>query len=147
MEFRNLAAFARYIVDRPLSSLAPPLEPMRTYTTPGGVVQGVCLYRNGPWQVELFSVQPNGAFPPHRHPNVDSIEVHLSGDLRLTVRGKLAKRITRIRPRDWHGGTSGPGGTFLSVQRWLNDVAPTSVGLDWEGPPHVDVSEGVGDGR
>ena len=42
----------------------------------------------------------------------------------------------RILPHDVHGASVGPsGGCFISVQHWLGGVAPTSVHLDWDGPP------------
>lgn len=87
----------------------------------------------------------------HRHPNVDSYEVPLCGRIHFYKNGvplatpekvaEVSKRgqsgvygsFTRILPTDWHGAAFGyGGGAFLSVQHWLNDVKPSSVGLDWE---------------
>lgn len=43
----------------------------------------------------------------------------------------------RVRPTDWHAALVGTAGdAFLSIQRWLNGVSPSSVGLDWLGPRH-----------
>jgi hypothetical protein len=125
----------------------------------GWVVVGTCLYRDGPWQVEMFTYPASasgGEIVDHRHPNVDSVEVHVVGDIYFRVNGRqiatrqqyemtdergrqlAAGQSLRIKPRDWHGATIGPrGGTFLSLQHWLNGVEPSSVGLDWEGSPLI----------
>jgi hypothetical protein len=99
---------------------------------------GVVLYRQGPFQVELFNVKPNSEIVPHLHPNVDSFEVFLTGDIHFMCNGewsyeqKLGESITRVKPDSWHGGLFGErGGCFLSVQHWLNGVPPTFVGNDW----------------
>jgi quercetin dioxygenase-like cupin family protein len=99
---------------------------------------GVVLYREGQFQVELFNVKPNCEIVPHIHPNVDSFEVFLSGDIHFmcddvwSYEQKLGESITRVKPDSWHGGLFGEkGGCFLSVQHWLNGVQPTFVGNDW----------------
>jgi hypothetical protein len=98
---------------------------------------GVVLYRKPPYQVQLFIVHPNSEIVPHLHPNVDSFEVFVGGDISFMHNGqwfdqnKLGFPI-RVKPNDWHGGKFGKrGGAFLSVQKWLNDVPPTSVDEDW----------------
>lgn len=98
---------------------------------------GAVLYRQEPYQVEIFIVQPNSEIVPHIHPNVDSFEVYVSGDINFSCDGEwfdqnqLGNHI-RVRPSSWHGGKFGPrGGCFLSVQKWLNGVKPTFVGNDW----------------
>ncbi len=158
MAHRNLAAFARWFLAQPLSALRPPVDATFTVVTTGGRVEGMLLYRDAPYQVELFNAPRGGGhFPPHRHPNVDSIEYLLSGQIGFHVAGraapvedvfavaadgaaKLCGTIVRIRPSDWHGADVGPaGGVFLSIQRWLNGVPPSSVVLDWEGPPHLEL--------
>ena len=118
-----------------------------------GVV-GTTLYRHGQFQVQLFTAPPNTIVPQHRHPNVDSYEVALTG-VELSVGGKIRLpmwkadikcddsdlsrahySVVRVFPESLHGGRSGPnGGAFLSVQQWLNGVKPTSVGNDWSGGP------------
>jgi hypothetical protein len=48
----------------------------------------------------------------------------------------------RIRPGVLHGAVVGPkGGAFLSLQHWI-EGEPTSVGLDWLGPEHVEIRHG-----
>ena len=114
-----------------------------------GFIRSLVVYRKAPFQVELFLVAPGGGFPQeHRHPNVDSFEVHIFGDLPLTINGVRAIptivnpkgdrpiHISRVLETDWHGAAIMPnGGAFFSIQYWLNGVPPTSVGLNWEGSP------------
>lgn len=114
-------------------------------------VWGAVLYRAGCWQVQLFILKPNCVVPEHRHPNVDSYEVFLSGDVEFTLDAQIAMPMglsavpgfdghhemlgthIRVAPGMWHGATSGAkGGLFLSIQQWLNNVPPTNVGDDWE---------------
>lgn len=105
--------------------------------------------RHGQFQVEQFIV--NGSFPiEHRHPHVDSFEMHFCNEIPLTVNGKPAKMkpmrrhsdpngpvlyVCRVRSTDWHGAEVKVGSAFFSVQRWADGVSPSSVGLDWEGSP------------
>jgi quercetin dioxygenase-like cupin family protein len=98
---------------------------------------GIVLYRQPPYQVELFMMKPNTEIKPHIHPNVDSFEVYMGGDVdflcddKRHVTNVLGDSI-RVHPQSWHGGKFGPrGGCFLSVQKWLNGVNPTFVGNDW----------------
>jgi hypothetical protein len=134
IEFDELSAFAQwYLTNRPLS---PPPAAITVYDN----MTGVCLYRSGPYQVQMFTAQPNSSAPSHIHPNVDSYELYLSGDLDFVINGVVYshKEITaaptpvRIYPSYWHEGVTGDlGGSFLSIQRWLNDTPPTCVGNDW----------------
>jgi len=102
-----------------------------------------CLFRHENLQAEMFMVPPNTEIPDHLHPNVDSIEVAVWGaqlrhsgqvvmsfdDMELSRGGAL-----RVRPGDWHGGKASPhGACFLSFQKWINQVPPTSVVNDWSG--------------
>lgn len=99
---------------------------------------GVVLYRQPPYQVELFIVQPDSEIVPHIHPNVDSFEVYMSGDINFSCDGQWFNQNQlgihiRVKPSSWHGGKFGKrGGCFLSVQKWLNNVKPTFVGNDWQ---------------
>jgi len=103
-----------------------------------GDVHGVVLYRQDPYQVELFITKPNSEIIPHVHPNVDSFEVYVSGDIKFTKDGevydqnKLGSSL-RVYPNNYHGGVFGErGGCFISIQKWLNGVKPTFVGDDWK---------------
>jgi len=116
-----------------------------------GAVSGQLLYREGPYQVEVFSVPPDYIVPAHTHPDVDSIEVYLSGSIKFshsgsfvfqteqTVRGpddgSYAWRMLRIRPQDMHGAVTGTSAArFISIQHWLNGTPPTSVAYNYTGP-------------
>ncbi len=114
-----------------------------------GNIISMLLYRQPPFQVELFIVpHDKSSFTNHRHPDVDTIEFGLCGDNELFVNGKeghtreqiklwLADNYKampiHIRPEDWHSGIGHTPYSFLSIQKWLNDVQPTSVGLNWIG--------------
>lgn len=99
---------------------------------------GVVLYRQDQFQVELFNVKPNSEIPRHIHPNVDSYEVYMGGDIEFSRNEEIFNPSNigdyiRVKPGDWHGGKFGPRGCcFLSVQIWLRDVAPKFVGDDWQ---------------
>jgi hypothetical protein len=124
------------------------------YTTsnsdgPASSVVRTVLHRDPPYQVELFCVcaADQATFIPiHRHPNVDTFESYVSGDIEFNINGKILKscniqkgdmpQLFRVRSKDWHGAKIGPNGAvFLSLQRWATE--PTSVGDDWIGPPHA----------
>lgn len=118
-----------------------------------GSVLSLILYRDPPWQAELFILRPNNGFPrDHRHPDVDSYEYALSDSLPLIVNGKPWQEsggevragtlgdLCRVGAEDWHRvGDIPHGGTFISLQEWKNGVRPTSVGKNWEGAPVSDL--------
>ena len=112
----------------------PPLDNSLVFVAD---THGIVLYRQNEYQVELFIVKPNSEIKPHVHPNVDSFEVYLSGDITFMCNGIIGEQhylgtTTRVTPNSWHGGTIGArGGSFLSIQKWLNGVKPTFVGDDW----------------
>ena len=112
--------------------------PCEKETNFNGVLSGVVLYRHGQYQVQLFIVQPNSVIDAHIHPNVDSFEVFVGGDINFMCDGNWNDQSVvgahiRVRETSWHGGKFGPkGGCFLSIQKWLNNVPPTSVGDDWD---------------
>ena len=115
-------------------------------------VTGLTVYRSGEYQVQLFTATPDTVIPSHTHPNVDSYEVALSGmefflddkvvlprwyaDMPAT-NSNLAMshyEVVRVLPDSPHSALAGKdGGSFMSVQHWLNGVEPTSVGNDWIG--------------
>ena len=103
---------------------------------------GVVLYRQDPYQVELFNVKPNSEIPPHVHPNVDSFEVFIGGDISFMCDGvwydqDVLGSSIRVLPSSIHGGKFGErGGCFLSVQKWINGVQPKFVGDDWDDEQH-----------
>jgi quercetin dioxygenase-like cupin family protein len=111
-------------------------------------VTSILMYREAPFQVQMFAVPPNHIIPQHTHPNVDSFEVYVGGEIRFSHKGKwvseqpkavdglpdLRGSIIRVLPNDPHGGVFGPsGGVFFSVQHWLNGVPPSCVANDYSG--------------
>ena len=116
-----------------------------------GNIISLCLYRHPPFQVELFIVpHAPSSFTEHRHPDVDVLQFGLSGDAMLLLnrqesysksqvqqwlRNELVTPAIRIKPTDMHSGYGNTRYAFLSIQHWLNNVQPTSVGLNWVGEP------------
>ena len=117
----------------------------------GNVMSGV-WYRKDQFQVELFMIAGPLIIPEHTHPNVDSYEVLLGGQIRFSHSGKWLIPETyqvdigdngtspyrgnrvKVKHNDPHGGVVGPeGAMFFSVQHWLNGVTPHCVALDWDG--------------
>lgn len=161
-EPRTLSAFARWALTQALGALRPPARGIMHVTFEDGAALSCVLHRSGCFQVEQFTVLPReggSTFPDHRHPNVDSIEYFMAGEIRFRLRGLdvataeaaaavgedgaalLAGRRLPVRAVDLHGGWVGAGGAmFLSIQRWQHDIVPSSVLLDWAGVPHVSLA-------
>lgn len=116
--------------------IMPTLDPLRLIQ--GGKILGFSIYRAAPFQVQLFTLNPNVDAPHHSHPNIDSIEYHLSGqsDFRMDQHVKTLAGMFHVPPGEFHTASAGPGGAaFLSLQKWINAVPPSSVELDWGGAP------------
>ena len=112
-------------------------------------VTAVVWYRSGQFQVEMFIVPPNYVIPEHTHPNVESYEMYLGGDISFSHTGRWISAddlikvpgtddpkggLIKVRTTDSHGGAFGPrGGVFMSIQHWLNGVEPHSVAHDYDG--------------
>lgn len=155
MIHRNLAAFVRWFYDTPLVRLTPPDAIVARFTgqsivpdeSPANVI-GTILHRDGAYQAEMFSFAATpfgGSFAEHRHPDVDSVELYLSGDIQFNVVRRGRNELYRgrrnaplwINAEDFHGGRIGPmGATFVSLQRWRTGVATSSIGHNWIGDPH-----------
>ena len=144
MHFDTLECFAEWFLQQRLMAMMP----VAIYDYGG--IRSLVLYRDATFQAELFVIAPGAGFPEeHRHPHVDTFEVDIFGDIRLTINGKRRRPtaiirqdherpfcMNRVRETDWHGASiMSEGGAFLSIQHWRDGVAPTSVGLDWEGTP------------
>lgn len=133
-EYDDLTAFMNWWMN-----LRPINTPTQNALSHVADTHGVVLYRQGQYQVELFNVKPNSEIPAHIHPNVDSYEVFVGGDIEFMRDGFWYKQEQiganiRVTPNSWHGGKFGErGGCFLSIQKWLNDVEPKFVGDDWTG--------------
>lgn len=114
-----------------------------------GDITSMLLFRHTPFQVELFiASQEKTSFPSHRHPHVDTVEFWLSGQgglfindvpvytneqMELWLAGDIKATPIHIAPGDWHNGYGITPYSFLSMQKWLDNTDPSSVGLDWEG--------------
>lgn len=149
VEFSNLMGFARWFLEQPVAAWRPPNNGAFQYLFGDLTISGMVLCRIPPYQVELFTGVGPGRVTEHTHPNVDSIEYALSGEVTFSLEGEIfldngklagdgafdsCGAMLRVRPNRWHGATVGPrGGVFLSIQKWLNGVEPSSVGTDWEG--------------
>jgi hypothetical protein len=109
------------------------------------------LHRAGNMQAELVRIQPNQTIPLHVHPSVSSIDLLVSGDVDLMVRGKriahgyssarrtafMKRAAIRIENTSVHGGVVGSDGVaFVSCQRWASP--PGHIALSWAGPPCTD---------
>ena len=132
----DLEKFMNYwMAHRPINS---PMEMGLDYS---GNLHGVVLFRDAPYQVQLFTVKPNSVIEPHIHPNVDSFEVFMTGDIEFSCDNQVFSQTSlgdtiRVLPTAWHGGKFGErGGCFLSIQKWLKGE-PTSVGYDWDDKSH-----------
>lgn len=115
----------------------------KVFSVPAGGVRvfegvyGLTLYRDGPFQVQLFIVAPNAGSPEHAHPNIDSIEYGLAGaDTFTSERNFRLHGLICVAPGERHTAAAREeGGAFISIQKWLNGVEPSSVELDWIGKP------------
>jgi hypothetical protein len=144
----DLEMFLNWYTRVPSIGMVPTVDPVHYLDG----VTCVTMYRKAPYQVQMFIVPPNHIIPAHTHPNVDSFEVYVGGQINFSHSGKwvateeevygeidempqLRGRAIRVLPNDLHGGTFGPkGGVFLSVQKWLNGKEPTCVAADYDGP-------------
>ena len=134
----DLEEYLKWVVHN--ISFCPPKVIKNNLSFSDGVI-GFVLHRDGQFQTQLFIVQPNFVVPNHIHPNVDSFEVALhgatlshSGVTVLSPAHDVPGGSIYVNHNDWHGGfASEDGGCFLSVQKWLNNVPPTSVENDWSG--------------
>lgn len=126
--------------------------PLNNAVTNSNGITGVVWFREPPFQVEMFIAPPNCIIPEHTHPNVDSFEVYVGGQIMFSHSGKWVfsqeeivpmsrhgvsstrGRSIRVKPSDRHGGVFGPtGGVFMSVQHWLNGEEPCCISKDYAG--------------
>lgn len=112
---------------------------------------GITLFRQEQFQIQQFLFEPNTEIIEHSHPHVESYEVYICGDMRLTFDGNEVfgyedcKDLEDGRcPKNGgllylpkgavHGGSIGPrGGCFLSVQVWEWGTEPRPIHEDWLG--------------
>jgi len=132
----DLEVYLKYFFDtKPI--LFPPKNPLNFVEG----VTGYTINRYNQFQTQLFIASPNTEIPDHIHPNVDSFEVAIYGmtfrhsnEIVGTPETIQQGEAIYVAHNDWHGGTaSSTGGCFLSIQKWLNNIPPSSVGNDWDG--------------
>lgn len=119
--------------------LAIPDNPLRQRAE----VTEFVLYREGQFQVEMITVPPRITVAAHSHPNVDTYERFLCQDHGFAWEGKRrftsqflhenGHRLSGFIPHGMpHGAFTGDGSVFLSIQHWLNGIAPTFISDDWQ---------------
>lgn len=106
---------------------------------------GLCefvLFREKQYQAVLITLFAGKEIPPHSHPNVDSIDVHLTGTGESFIgrwyappadmeKGPLGNRLP-IPANVPHWGHATTDVAVISLQKWKNDVPPTFITDDWE---------------
>ena len=115
------------------------------------IAYALCLYRDGPFQVELYVCKPNTESPMHTHDGVESISIYLSGNLQFSRDGKNYADLSKYqyaKPDGTHalfgqraeanfGGAHAlrigkEGGSFLIFEKW-HGKDPVSVTVNWQG--------------
>lgn len=123
------------------------------------------LFRQGNFQAEIYLVQPNSGSPEHSHPKVENIILFWGGDASTTYDGVPINPPAVAQPKGLdepspyfgamgpkmtdehtHSLRTGPrGAAFLSLEKWPENVRPTSVIVNWKGAaigaqhaPHID---------
>lgn len=146
MNRADLEAYRDRVLALPLSELK--ILEVRVYP----VLVASVVHREGRFQTELVQALPNNRVPAHRHPHINALEVHISGDLRIVIGAtpeeaesslekariipeRFARRKSfQIPGEAWHAAKTGPkGASFFSFQEWTGEVPLTAAGVDWEG--------------
>ena len=149
----ELTNFLRYFLQEfPTKTNGIGAVPLRGAVGKVEDVTKVLWHRHPPYQVQLFIAPPDCIIPAHMHPNVDSYEVFVGGQMQFSLRNEwvtvdaeeqtsndyglnnLRGQTIRVLPHDLHGGVAGPeGSVFFSVQHWINGVEPHCVAADYVG--------------
>lgn len=142
----TLEEYAKSLLKRPLGEFIFPalanLSAGSHYGSDNKIEwQGVVIDRQDKFQTELFIINKQIKFIEfHTHPDVDSLEMHLTGDFTFAV-GSLAyqskdelalhkKHLLDVPRNAPHGAIFPNGGAFLSFQEWHKDNL-TTVGEDF----------------
>lgn len=141
--FDNLDHFKEWVLNEmPILGFVPlQRNPVvGTYTDDQNIpMHYMILFDDGEYRVDLIGAPGEVEFKPHVHPDVDSYEVFLGGDMTFTIDGQpVGKNDNQFEPKVWYNGThpfrgaynrftpetlhSGVGGKrggiVLSIQRW-----------------------------
>src|SRR5262245_28304527 len=83
----TLLAFAIRFLARPFAEVLSP--PPDAYDGADPDVDRYVLFREDIFQVELLLVRPGPKeFPEHLHPDIDTLQIHMSGDFVFTSEGE-----------------------------------------------------------
>ena len=129
--------------------LRPPFKD-GVFTT--DIAYSLVLFRESPFQVELYICKPNTNAPFHQHPGVDSSFIYLTGnldfgrsdgkytDLKEYQKARLNSTVHHLLGQSVSAPNGAlhtlkvyaEGGAFLSFEKW-NEQDPTSVTINWKG--------------
>ena len=114
----------------------------------GGKFHLFCLYDDGEYRVDMIGSNGKSIVKPHRHPDVDSFEVFMGGEIVFHMQNKeVGKDDNQYNPDVWYNGThplrgawnrftpetvhyghsTERGGIFLSIQRWYKRNGESTV--------------------
>ncbi len=145
----DLWHYAQRVMTKGLFDMRTPVHGLRMF----GDAVCVVIDREEQYQAELCIFPPRVSVPSHNHPDVDGIEIQITGSIRFFINGKgvacpdsmvgletlFHKVGFRIPAGQDHSGVSGQNGVaFLSVQRWNNGKTPDHIGHNWSGHHYSD---------
>ena len=153
----GVVEFSNWWLERKI--IRPPFLESIFYTD---IAASVVLFRDGPFQVELYIAKPDTEAPYHTHPGVDSILMYLTGDMSFGMNGVNKDATEWQKPHAEHPDlhmlfgvavpvldsaqhnlvTKGQGGAFFSFEKW-KDKPPTSVTANWDGEPTGEIHQKV----
>jgi len=130
------------------SPIRPPFEHAVHCTD---MAYALTIYREGQYQIELYTCLPNTETKVHSHPGIESIAVYLAGNLSFARMGGqfrdlsqyqkaapdgthmlLGKFVDSVDGTDHSLRVHKEGGAFLLFQKW-HDKTPTSVAIEYDG--------------
>jgi len=150
--WNNLAEFITWYKD----SGFPIRIPEKNAIFKTAQARALVLYREGQYQAELYLAMPNTHSPEHSHPGVENAVMVIGGEPNSTVNGEieLDTRPYLNEPNeeglcklygmagaiqydnDTHSLiTYDKGACFISLEKWRDDIEPTSVTIQWDGAP------------
>lgn len=93
---------------------------------------GITLFEMEPFRVELFLFKPGSVIPNHSHPDVESYEVYISGDMELT-KDNLPQTVREAIVEAANGVCLSNGGMIRipagsTHGGWINHMIATSHG-------------------
>lgn len=149
---QKLVSFLKRFLQLPLANIISS-SPLAKGTVYYDYMSAVPIYEEDAFQVELVCMRGPHTFTVHRHPNLDSILIYVTGNLAFfygpnkSYVEDMTKAIHGIPPMPdfltpfyidsdtWHVvRTDANGGSFLNVQHWLTGT-PKTAGEAWDGVP------------